>query len=329
MENFLVAIRSFFEKSKKLAVTLGILFLILIIVFVGLIVLLIFNYANTKSTFGSELFAPAGVVSSNSYKSLPRESLVADQAIRSTYPVPGEVPASSPNVPTEKKIIRNGSLDLLVKNAEDSLKKITDIASLNGGFIESSYIYEVSEGVKSGSVVLRVPSKNFDTTISALKQIAVKVQREETNSRDVTAEYVDLEAQIKNYRAEEKQYLEIMNRAVKIEDVLNVASRLSDVRGRIERTQGQLNYLARQVDMSTISVSLTAEPEVRVLGIVWRPLTVLKQSVKTFLSDLTNFVDWLVRLIFKIPVYLLKIGVIAFLLFFIWKLLVWTKRRFF
>lgn len=252
-------------------------------------------------------------------------------ATPSVSPMPPiyDTPASSATVPADKKIIRNGSLNLLVKGAETASSEISKIAEANDGFVENSNIYEVSEGVKSGSISIRVPSKNFNTVMEAIKAIAVKVTNENVSSNDVTAQYVDLEAQVKNYRAEEKQYQEIMARAVKIEDILNVASRLADVRGRIERTEGQLNYLSRQVDMSTINVSLTAEPEVKVFGIVWRPLTVLKQAFKSMLTELTGFIDWLIRFIFMIPVYILRIAVIAIVICVLWKIILIVKRKMF
>jgi len=235
---------------------------------------------------------------------------------------------ATPELPSDKKIIKNGSLNLLVKSADSAATLIESIAVSNGGFIQNSDIREVSEGVKSGSVSVRIPSANFTVVMEAIKKIAVKVNWESVNSSDVTAQYVDLEAQLKNYRAEEKQYQDIMVRAVKIDEILNVASRLSDVRGRIERTEGQLNSLSRQVSMSVISVNLTAEPEVKVFGIVWRPLTVVKQAFKSMLTDLAGFVDWLIMFVFKVPVYILRLAVAVLIAFALWRVIVWFKRKF-
>jgi hypothetical protein len=252
-------------------------------------------------------------------------------AVPSVAPMPPiyNTPASTAQLPSDKKIIQNGSLELLVKSADTAAQSIRAIAESNGGSVQNSNIYEYTEGVKSGSITVRVPSTNFSATMDAVKKVATKVNRENVSSDDVTAEYVDLEAQVKNYKAEEKQYQDIMSRAVKIEDVMSVASKLAEVRNRIERTQGQLNYISRQVAMSTISISLTAEPEVKVLGIVWRPLTVLKQAFRNMLQDFTGFVDWLIQFIFKVPIYLLRLAAAALILWVIWKLLVVLKRKWF
>ncbi len=252
---------------------------------------------------------------------------VSDRVIAPSLSPIYETPASSGVLPADKKVIRNGSLDLLVKKAEEAIDSISKISDSYKGFIQNSNIYEVSSGVKSGNIVVRIPADSFAKAMDDIKKLAVKVQRENTDSSDVTAQYVDLEAQLKNYKVEEKQYLEIMARASKIDDILNVSSRLADVRGRIERTQGQLNYLSRQVGMSTISVSLTSEAEVEVFGIVWRPLTILKQALKNLLSDLTEFINYVINLVFKLPVMILYLALWGAIIWLAWIILRWAKRK--
>lgn len=237
--------------------------------------------------------------------------------------------SSTPNLPFDKKVIKNGSLDLIVKKTETAIAQIESIAKTFEGFVENANVYEVSDGNKSGSMTIRVPSKNFSDALSSIKSVAIKVGSESVSSSDVTAQYVDLEAEIKNYKAEEKQYREIMEKAVKIEDVLNVAGRLAEVRGKIDRAEAQLNYLGRQVDMSTINISLTGEAEVKVFGIVWRPLTVLKQSVKGMFSDLTSFVDWLIGFIFRLPILVLKLAFWVLVAFVVVKVFKKVIRYFF
>ncbi|MEK7507457.1 MAG: DUF4349 domain-containing protein [Patescibacteria group bacterium] len=254
---------------------------------------------------------------------------VADSIMYSPTPEPG-VPPSTPKVPTsDRKVIQNGSLDLLVRKAEETISAIGSIAENHEGFVEGSNIYEVSEGVKAGTITIRVPATDFSPAMEEIKKLAVKVKSENTNSQDVTAQFVDLEAQLKNYKAEEEQYRQIMARAVKIEDVLNVASRLAEVRGRIEQSQGQLNYLSRQVDMSSISVSLTSEAEVQVFGIVWRPLTVVKQAFKSLLENLTKFADSVIFFVFALPLFGIKILIFVLVLWILWRVFMWAWRKFF
>ncbi len=230
---------------------------------------------------------------------------------------------------SEKKVIKNANLVLVVKKIEQAISTIKNIADSSGGFVESSSVYETGDDKKGGSVVVRVPEDAFDASLGEIKDLAVKVSREDVNTRDVTEQFVDMEARLKNMTAEEGQYLGIMKRAVKIEDVLNVAKRLSDVRGRIERLEGQLNYLSRQVDMSTIRINLTAEADVEVFGIVWSPISVIKQGVRDMLQSVVDFINAIIAFMFKLPIILLWIAFTASLLWIGWKGVIIIKRKFF
>ena len=248
----------------------------------------------------------------------------------------GSAPATSPSPAstasegelTQRKIVKNASLSLLVRKAEDAASAIAALAEKSGGFVQNSQIYEVSDGVKAGTVTFRVPADKFSEAISEVKKLAVKVQSEQTNASDVTEQFVDIEARLKNLQAQETQYLEILKTAKTVKDTLDVTQYLMSVRGQIEQLQGQLKYLSRQVDMSTISVSLTAEAEVQVFGIQWRPLTVLKQALKSMLSGLVNFIDALIGFVFGLPVYLARIALTAAVAVFGWKLLRWIWKKF-
>jgi hypothetical protein len=302
------------EKNERIVLS-TIIFIFIVVPI--LVVLMIFGMPNfspntSVSSFGRGMMGYSdGVVSKSiSYAvggGSPAPMMSADFFVQEN--------ASTPALPFDKKIIKNGSLNLIVNNTEESILKINDIAKSFEGFLENSNVYEVSDGVKSGNITVRVPSKNFTSAMEAFKKVAVKVSNESVSSNDVTAQYVDLEAEVKNYKAEEIQYREIMSKAVKIEDVLNVSAKLAEVRGKIDRTQAQINYLSRQVEMSTISLSLTGESEVKIFGIVWRPFTVLKQSIRNLFADLANLADWIIGFIFRLPVLIIKLVLFVLVIF--------------
>ncbi|MFA5075948.1 MAG: DUF4349 domain-containing protein [Patescibacteria group bacterium] len=229
---------------------------------------------------------------------------------------------------TQKKIIRDGSLSLFVISPEDSIQKISDLATSAGGFIQNSQIYEVSNGNKSGYIVIRVPATKFGETVSKIKELAKEVEREEIESKDVTERFVDLEARLHNYQAEEARYLEIMNKAVTIDETLKVSRQLSAVREKIETLQGQLQYLSRQVEMSTISVNLTSYDDVKVFGLRWRPLYQIKKSFRGLLDGLTGYIDAMIGLLMSLPIIILWLATILVIAILVWKILRWVYRRF-
>jgi len=230
---------------------------------------------------------------------------------------------------TQRKIVKNGSLSLLVKKAEEIAQGIKSTAEKLGGFVVDSQIYEVSQGVKSGTITVRVPADRFKEAFEEIKRLGVRVERESESSRDETEQFIDLEARLKNLRAEEKQYLEILDRAKTVEEILQVSQPLNLVRGNIEQIEGQLKYLSRQVDMSTITVSLTAEADVEVFGIRWRPLFVLKQAFRNTVSGLTGYIDTMVSFILYLPILVLWVGTLVFLGAIVWRVFKLVRSRFF
>lgn len=268
-------------------------------------------------------FARQSVSPLSSYREGIKNPIALESSLRTKSTSETTPPASSKVAEgelTQRKVIKTGSLSLLVKKAEEVAGEIRELAARLGGFIADSRIYEVSANVKSGSVTIRVPADRFDEAMDGVKKLAVKVERENVSASDVTEQFIDLEARLKSLRAEEAQYLEIMKRAYAVEDTLQVAERLSSVRGRVEQIQGQLQYLSRQIDMATITVSLTAEADLEVFGLRWRPLFVAKQAFRNMLSGLTSYADSLIWFVFRLPIILLWLTTILLILLGVWKL---------
>ncbi len=240
---------------------------------------------------------------------------------------PSQITSEVPAV--ERQMIKTGTLELLVKSADQTAKDMQGIAVRLGGFVSASNVYEVSVGTKTGSVTIRVPAASFNQALDDVKKLAIKVEREEVNAQDVTDQYVDLDSRLRNLQAQEQQYLDILKKAQKIDDILNVTSYLTNVRGQIEQIQGQQKYLSRQVDMASITASLTEEADVQVFGLTWRPLYVIKQAFRDMLGSLQGYVDSMVKLIFALPAVLLWLVTIGLIILVCWKIGRWIWRRFF
>lgn len=228
---------------------------------------------------------------------------------------------------TDRKITKNGELELLVKSAEITAQDITKKTNELNGFIQNVNIREIQEGVKSGTITIKVPADTFEQAMADFKTFGIKVEREAINSDDVTEQYVDMEAQLKNYRAEEQGYLEVMKRAYTVEDILKVSQYLSNIRGQIERLEGQMKYLDRQIDMSQITVYLTAEAEVEVFGLRWRPLYEIQKSFRNLLSGLQVYVSAIISFIFFLPVLFIWLATLAILLWLIAKIIKWLHKK--
>jgi hypothetical protein len=225
----------------------------------------------------------------------------------------------------ERKIVRTAFLSLLVQDTAKSAAEVEKLASKHGGYIEKMEISQAQGVAQRAEITLRVPSKQLDAARSELKQMAVLVESDKTEARDVTMEFVDSEARLRNYQAEERQYLDIMRRATKVEDALSAAEHLSTVRGHIERLQASLKYLSQQVEMASISVDLRVESVAQ--SSRWRPWYQTKLAFADMKEGLINFADSVMYFLLMLPVIILWIVAILLLVLVSIRVLAWLKRR--
>jgi len=214
------------------------------------------------------------------------------------------------------RIIKNGDLRLRVEDASETMDSVNTLVSGKSGFVESSSISDSGEGPRTAHMTLRVPVESFEGIIGELKGFATLVLHESTGGQDVTTEFIDLEANLRNAQAEEESYRAILNRSGSIEEVLMVTRQLAEVRGRIERFEARKRYLENRTDLATLQLTLTEETRIELPTETWRPFEVVKQSVRNLILGLQGFVDFLIQ--FVIGVIGLLIPVAAFTALVLW-----------
>ncbi|HSA94129.1 MAG TPA: DUF4349 domain-containing protein [Terriglobales bacterium] len=227
-----------------------------------------------------------------------------------------------------RRMIQNGSMNLIVSEPSQSTEVIRTIAYRLGGYVESEQTSGYA-GERTVSITIRVPGARYEEARRAIRGLGQRVENERDEARDVTGQYVDLESSLRNFRAEEAQYLEIMRRAGSIKDTLAVAERLADVRGRIERTQGQLNLLARQTEMASLAVTLRTEPVVQPTTVRWHPAAEVKAAFWDAADNLATYANFMIAVLFRLPVMLLWIVTLGVGLAAGWKMLRWMWKRLF
>jgi hypothetical protein len=221
----------------------------------------------------------------------------------------GEGNDSYTSIPTEQErmIVRTGDMSLVVEDISQTIEDITQMSLAFGGYVVSSYIQGEEEEMR-GWISFRVPDDKFETALAQLRDMAVRVEAEQTYSQDVTEEYIDLQARLGNAEATEQQYLALLDKAVDVEDILDIYDYLSRIRQEIEQLKGRIQYLEKTTSTSLISVSL--EPEKAVVGAGWSALEVLKAAARGLVTAgkvLGTIAIWL--LIF-IPIWGTILGII-------------------
>jgi len=180
----------------------------------------------------------------------------------------------------ERMIVRSGEMELVVEDVVQASEDIAQLAAGLGGYVVSSYISGEEEDMR-GWISFRVPDDQFETAMAQLGDLAVRIKSERTYSQDVTEEYIDLQARLRNAEATEEQYLALLEQAVDVDDILSIYDSLNRIRAEIEQIEGRIQYLERTTSTSLISVSL--EPEVTAKPLVrvgWNVLEVLKAAAR-------------------------------------------------
>jgi hypothetical protein len=153
----------------------------------------------------------------------------------------------------EQKIIKTGDLRFETNDLEETYNKMITASKKHNAIIQND-----TEGKDYGlifrKIIIRVPSKNFDLFLSDVSKGLAYFDNKEISSQDVTEEYIDIDARLKAKKVLESRYLELLKKANKVTEMLEIEKQLSIIREEIEAKEGQLRYLQSQISMSTISI---------------------------------------------------------------------------
>ena len=157
--------------------------------------------------------------------------------------------------PLPERVIKTADLRLEVTDGRlgRTLREGRAIAEEAGGFLLATSVDGVDR--RRGEFVIRVPAERFEETLTALEELG-KIAAEDVRGEDVSQEFVDLEARLRNATAQEEVLFRLYDRSSSIADTIRVQRELEDVQLEIERLRGRLRYLADRTDLSTISVSV-------------------------------------------------------------------------
>lgn len=190
----------------------------------------------------------------------------AEPAFAASEPQFAETKDAASATPTDalgRQIILRGRISIEVEDVDQAFARVGEIAVASGGFVADSEIFagprdETGRSTEPDGAYLRlrIPADNFNSTRDRIAELAEMVESQGTSSEDVTTQVTDFEARLRNLRATEQQYLNLLADAKGVEDVVLVTDRLFATRGEIERIEAQLAVLARRVELATLTVDI-------------------------------------------------------------------------
>ncbi len=153
------------------------------------------------------------------------------------------------------RVIKTADLEVAVPDGDfrSALTAAVEVARRHGGFVLSTSVG--AGNAKSGRLVIRVPAESFERALTDIESLG-DVGREVVSGEDVSQEFVDLQARLRNAEAQEKVLLKLMDRSKSVQDTIDVQRELQTVQLLAEQLGGRLRYLEDQTSFSTITLAL-------------------------------------------------------------------------
>ena len=226
------------------------------------------------------------------------------------------------NLPQGRKFIIRMDIDAEAQELEPALQTVTDRLTALGGYVEDQYIYNGSlysgRRYRNASLTLRVPADKLPELIATVEE-AGNVVSSSRSTEDVTLQYVDTESRITALKTEQARLLELMEQAETMSDLLEIESRLTEVRGDLERYTSQLKVLSNQVDYATVSLSLSEVQEYTPVAEKTRWEKITEGFVESIRGVWNLILDVLSFLIIALP-YLVVLGLVS------WAVVIFIRR---
>ena len=246
----------------------------------------------------------------------------------------GAADESAGSLTDTRKIIANANVSLVVSDTEEAVEGIETIASDMGGYLADVELFKDSYGeaeVLRGSLTLRVPAASLNDALTRLQALATDVRHLNVSRQDVTDQYSDLNAQLRNLRATETELLALLTEVrqkpnAKVEDILTVHRNLMQIREEIERLQGRKNLLDNQIGFSTIWIEVIPDSVNRpIVEEAWSASGPARNALRALVQTLQGLMTALIwAVLYLAPLLLVLLIPLAVL---IWLARYLMKRR--
>lgn len=237
---------------------------------------------------------------------------------------------SLPNLPTNpaRKIIYNAGLEVVVENLKTAEQAVTKLVNDHGGYLAKSQVRAPASSLESrfGSWTLRIPVERFTPCLNAISELG-ELKHSSVDSSDVTDQFYDLQAHIKNNQVEEEslqKFLIQKSTQGTLDEILTIRKEIRAIRGEIERQQGQLQRWSNDTSFATVILSIY-EQQIPVVATAPGMPTFIQQIYRTFSESLNAMLSVCRGLILFLVAILPWIPLFLVVLLIVW--LTMTHRR--
>lgn len=156
--------------------------------------------------------------------------------------------------PTERKLIKEGYIEFETEDINLSRQIIFQAVDKYQCYISSDWEYKTPDRI-SNTVVIQVPADKFDLFLKDATNGVEKFDSKEINVKDVTEEFIDIQARLKIKKELENRYLDLLKQAKKVTDILEIEKQIGQIRSEIESIEGRLKFLQDRVSFSSLTMT--------------------------------------------------------------------------
>lgn len=193
------------------------------------------------------------------FADVPNQTAAGVSAQPATPQGTAEEPIPDETAP-QPYLIRTGMLFLECEDVRQSISQLTGMVTAANGYVSDLRESVDGLGRRSATIQVRVPADKLDGALQGIEALGRVVQRQ-VSTQDVSEEYVDTDARIRNLQKTEERLLDHLGKALLIESTLKIEQELTRVREQLERLEGRLRYLKNRIHFSTITVTIGETPK--------------------------------------------------------------------
>lgn len=230
---------------------------------------------------------------------------------------------------SDRKVIYDSRMQLEAASTRDAYERITVLVQSAGGFVASATVEETeaAEDQPNISLVLRLPADQLSATLGQIRDLADRVVTESVSTQDVTDQFVDIEAQLRNLNALETELLALLaelrdNDGADPAKLLQVFDQIRQTRGEIEQLEGRKQLLENLVSLATLEIGISPLPAAApiVPEPAWEPATVAKEALRDTVTALQGLGELVIRFgLNVVPLLVITVGPMALVGWFLYR----------
>jgi len=262
LKNLLALLSDYYNHNKRAFVV------VMSILIIGIFVLTIYNQENFNVNYATK-----SVKEEAAYESAPSDQSTMMMDSSGAF---GQTEAESKSISQDtlsnkadiglqtfsseertQKIIKSADITIYVEKFDEKVAEIIKMVDELGGYIESSQIQgeKSADSSQRAHLALRIPEAKLNDALERIKTLG-RVTNQQIKGEDITDNYYDTDARIRNLVQQEQRLLEILKMAENVDEILRIENELNRVRTEIDMLQGQIKMWDKMVEMSLVSVNL-------------------------------------------------------------------------